>query len=78
MVYEIEKYRRTIKPIIENWFEMRPDATVLTDIGIISISTYCPIVVVGYLLLEVYGPNEELSNKIKRLEAFYKVDTIIK
>lgn len=77
MVYEVDKYRRTVKPIIETWFENRTYSTPLSDIGVISISTYCPIIVVGYLLLEVYGPNEELSKRIDYLRAFYKVEDVI-
>lgn len=73
MKYDLDKYRRTIKPVIENWFNSKHEVKHEDEIGMIAIATGCPIVVVGYLMLEAFGPNNDISRQIESLEKFYNV-----
>lgn len=70
MTYNLDDYRRTVTPVIKQRFENSRSKPV-DEIGIIAIITGAPILVVGYLMLEILGPNEELSKMLERTEKFY-------
>lgn len=75
MIYNLSSYRHTIRPVIQQWVEVKGLDKMTA--GLIALSTNCPIVVVNYYIGELYGFTESLNNTIKGLEMFYKVEKII-
>lgn len=76
MRYKVYEYRHIIAPQIKNWFIIRPDVNKIDEIPQIAIATSCPIIVVAYLVGELFGFTDELRVKIDRLTLFYNVDSV--
>lgn len=78
MIYDLNKYRRNVSKQIQLWFENRPELKPEKEISVVAIGLDCPIIVVGYLMLEVLGENKAISEHLVRLEEFYDVEEVIK
>ena len=76
MIYNLENYRHTVAPVIQTWLNNK-STTILEEIGPISLSTSCPLVVVCYLVGELHGFSPELLDKIRKLEDYYQVEEIV-
>jgi hypothetical protein len=74
--YDLSAYRHSMVPVIKDWFDFRPGSNKLEEISLIALSTNCPIVVLGYLMLEVMGPDSKLEKSINDWETFYKVTAV--
>lgn len=77
MTYDLNKYRRVIKPVVINWLDANKDKPILDQIPKISLATNCPLVVVSHLVGEVSGYTAELNTYIDRLTKYYHVDSVI-
>lgn len=75
MVYDLNTYRRTIKPQIKEWCEAKGGSPE-THLSELALYTSCPIVCVGYFMGELYGFTDVLKEKIDMLEKFYRVENI--
>lgn len=71
MIYNVSKYRDVIKPQVKNWCDFRGGDPV-KQIPEISLATGCPLLVVGALVEELYGPDAALTVYMDRLKVFYK------
>lgn len=76
MNYDLNKYRKTIKPLVEYYLAQYPTHTLTATLSTLALTSQCPIVCVGYFIEEIKGPSEELTKKIQQLEHYYKVEKI--
>jgi hypothetical protein len=75
ILYKLNTYRHVIAPVIKSWCDAK-GGDPKSHIPELALSTSCPIVVVGYLVGELYGFTQELDNYLRRLERFYKCEVI--
>lgn len=71
---ELNKYRHHL-PVIKYWCDSRKKRPI-DGISEIAIATNIPIIAICYFIGELYGFDDELNTKIKRLKEFYKEDVL--
>lgn len=78
MTIDLDRYRRTIKPIVKLFVERQVSKKSKSEIaGAISLATECPIIAVCYYMAELYGMDLELNTLLNALIAFYHVDEVV-
>lgn len=76
MKYDLDHYRHAVFPLIKPWVDARPHCKVVDEIGLIAISTECPIIVVAHFVQEIYGHSESLASMIKVIKDFYRITEV--
>lgn len=68
-----ERYRHHIPRII-SFLDKNKDQDPIDLIGIISVFTGCPIIIVCHYMEEIKGSSPRLLNKINNLKIFYNYE----
>jgi len=76
MILDLNRYRKTIKPLVKLHIARNPDSDLNMNLSMIAQSTSCHILAVSYYLGELFGFSEELESKIVRLQTFYHYVTV--
>lgn len=76
MTLDADHYRVNVSAI-KNMLKEKSDAERMEAIGVISVSTGVPIIVVCCYVGELFGFSEELKQRIETLKAFYHVTEVL-
>ncbi len=76
MIYDLNQYRRVVKPQIEAWQLGKFQYPLDTQLSELALYTGAPLVVVGHLIGEVSGYTESLKAQLTKLEEFYRVESV--
>lgn len=76
MILDAGKYRFQMPYIIGLTKDKSPE-DLHYMIGMLSIASGVPIIIVAYYLIELYGFNKEIYDFIERLKKFYGVTEVI-
>lgn len=77
MIYDLNTYRHTIKPIVKTWCDGRLEVAPIEHLNALTQMTSCDIIIVAYYIGELYGFTPEVLAAIDSLTKFYKPDEII-
>lgn len=77
MVLDADRYRVNVKDIEWMLVDKETDKERLEFIGLISVATGVPIIVVCCYVGELWGFTDELKAMIERLKAFYHVTEVL-
>jgi hypothetical protein len=81
MTLDLNTYRHSVKPVVKIFCDRnKRDAANAVPVhellGRIAVATSCPIIAVGYYVGELYGFSDELNEKLRKLEEFYRIDSV--
>lgn len=68
---DLNAYRHIVKPQVKAWVDARPDCSIVSSIGVLSLYTGCNIIAITYYLEELYGASEALIAYRHQLQVFY-------
>lgn len=76
MTLNADHYRASLPDII-TFTKDKDSKERFNMLSILAIVTNVPIIIVCVYLIELYGPDEKVSNQMERLKKFYKIDEVL-